>query len=122
VEYWANEYKTSQHFGATMTMQANIALHMIEHFGSIAGKLDGEDSQGRARLGLQEPAELVERCCQIAELAMAAFEKRNWVRPETVTDAMRAARYAEISRARWERLDKKADTDLNSGTTIADGD
>lgn len=71
--------------------EARMACLLIERWGMIAGKSDGEDSAGRAKLDLMPPAEVVERACETAQLAVAEFERRGWVenvtpRPEDEAD------------------------------------
>jgi len=62
--------------GVIFELRADIAMRLIERFGSVAGKTDGEDTAGRARLTLQEPEELVKRCYAIADLFVAEAERR----------------------------------------------
>lgn len=58
---------------------AELAIELIGRFGAVAAVPDGESSDGRTKLRLQTPAELVERCCAIADLAIKEFRKRDWV-------------------------------------------
>lgn len=59
--------------------RAELAMDLIGRFGSVAGAPDGESSDGRAKVRLQTPDELVARCCAIADLAMNEFDKRGWM-------------------------------------------
>jgi hypothetical protein len=58
--------------------EASYAMRLIEQHAMVAGKHGGEDSQGRARLELQTPGELVARSFAIAELAFTEARRRGW--------------------------------------------
>jgi hypothetical protein len=58
--------------------KADLAERLISHFGVVAGTPDGEDSKGRAKVNLMPPAEVVQRACEIADLAIDEFDKRGW--------------------------------------------
>ncbi len=60
-------------------LRARLAINLVERWGGVAGKLDGEDSRGRARIGLQTPEELVERAVTCAELLVAAINAKGWL-------------------------------------------
>jgi hypothetical protein len=60
-------------------LEADLAVHFIEKMGLVTAIDDGEDSAGRAKLRLLQPAEVVERGCAMAQLAMEQFEKRGWL-------------------------------------------
>lgn len=62
-----------------LTRRARLAVILIEKWGMVAGKVDGEDSAGRSKLELQTPEEVVARACETSERAWAEFEKRGWV-------------------------------------------
>ena len=58
--------------------EARIAEALIERWGIVAARSDGEDSAGRQKLALLTPQELVERACETAALACAEFDRRGW--------------------------------------------
>lgn len=58
---------------------ADLAAAFIERWGMVAGRPDGEDSSGRAKLALLTPEEVIDRACKTAELADAEFRKRKWI-------------------------------------------
>lgn len=62
-----------------LTTKGRMAWDLMQRFALIAGKLDGEDSTGRAKLDLLPPDQVVARACEITELAWAEFEKRDWM-------------------------------------------
>lgn len=67
---------------AVTCYETELALKFMTHFGVIAGKVgDREDSAGRNVLENMAPEEVVERACQLAECAVAAFEERGWIKP-----------------------------------------
>lgn len=59
--------------------KAEIALRMIERWGSVAAEPDGEDSTGRQQLKLQAPKDLVDRAVLTAELTMETFKNLGWL-------------------------------------------
>lgn len=59
--------------------RARLAIVMIEKMALAIGKIEGEDSAGRAILDNMPPREVVERACDIADLAGDEFEKRGWL-------------------------------------------
>lgn len=58
--------------------KAELALLMIEKWGMVQGYPDGEDSAGRAKIGLMPIEKLIERAFESAEAAYAEIEKRGW--------------------------------------------
>lgn len=50
---------------------ARMSSALVEKWGMVAGKPDGEDSAGRAKLAMLEPSEIVERATSTAELLIA---------------------------------------------------
>lgn len=69
-------------------LRGRLAINLVERWGGVAGKLDGEDSQGRARIGLQTPQELVARAIECAELLVDAINAKGWLHdvPANVRD------------------------------------
>lgn len=55
---------------------AQFAMQLIDRHANVAGHEDGEDSQGRSKLRLQTPEELVERSFKIAQLTFAMARAR----------------------------------------------
>ena len=62
-----------------LTTKGDMAWELMNRFGTIAAKPDGEDSTGRSRLGLLSPSEVAERACDIAEIAWNEFVSRGWM-------------------------------------------
>lgn len=60
--------------------EARLACALIERWGLVAAMPDGEDAAGRAKLRKLAPAELVMEACETAQLAVAEFRKRGWVK------------------------------------------
>jgi hypothetical protein len=67
-----------QHTRVQLDPRAGFALQCLERWGMVAGATDGEDSAGRAKLRSMAPDEMVERACDVADKAYAAFEARGW--------------------------------------------
>ena len=59
--------------------KADLALLMIEKWGMVQGFPDGEDSSGRAKIGLMPIGELIERAFESAEAAYKEIERRGWM-------------------------------------------
>jgi hypothetical protein len=60
------------------TLEARLAMSLVERWGMVAAAPDGEDSAGRAKGRLQSPEELVSRACRAAELVAAECRARGW--------------------------------------------
>jgi len=104
-QYWPEEMETPRSGWCMLEARAAIALRLIEQYGAVAGKLDGEDTTGRARLSLQHPKELVARCFAIADDFMDEAELRGEVRGFTLTIEERVKESARLSTVRnvWVR-------------------
>lgn len=61
------------------SLPARLAAVLIEKWGMVAALPDGEDSAGRSRLRLQTPKEVVDRACEVSELAITEFRERGWM-------------------------------------------
>jgi hypothetical protein len=110
MEFWPEEKlsEDGHRNGYVLELQARIALRLVEGFGAIAAKVQGEDSAGRSILTLQSPQELVDRCFEIADLCVRECLVRGLVRKPTLTPeelAEAAGRLRSISlekeTARW---------------------
>lgn len=58
------------------TLVATMAFDMVLKWGMVAGMPDGEDSSGRSKVRLAEPAELVDRAFLCAEAAVEMAKDR----------------------------------------------
>lgn len=58
---------------------ARFAFSLIEKWGLVAGRPDGEDSAGRSRLGLMPANEIVTRAFDTAEIAWTEAQRRGWM-------------------------------------------
>ncbi len=58
--------------------RAEMAILMLEKWGMVTGFDNGEDSAGRAKIGLMPVDQLIERAFTIAEAAYAEIERRGW--------------------------------------------
>lgn len=66
--------------------EARLACQLIERWGMVMAKPDGEDSAGRQKLAPLSPREIVEHACDVASLAVAEFRLRGWVTEVPVPD------------------------------------
>lgn len=75
-KYWSGRWSPA----VDLEFRGAIAYDLIRAYGSIAGKAGEEDRSGRAKLDLQTPEELVDRCFKIADLLVNRLEQRGEVR------------------------------------------
>lgn len=61
--------------------ESNFVLALVERWGMVAGKPDGEDSAGRSKLGLLSEGEVVQRAIKTAELTFAAMRENGMLIP-----------------------------------------
>ncbi len=64
---------------SALDSRGQFATAMIERWGMVAAIEDGEDSAGRHKIRLSTPTELVQRACEVSNLAYEEFEKRGWI-------------------------------------------
>jgi len=62
-----------------LTLEACHARKFIEHFALVTAMPDGEDSSGRAKMGLMPVEQVVKRGCDLAACMMEEFAKRGWL-------------------------------------------
>ena len=67
------------HHAAIPNQEASFALKLIERFGTIEGRVDGEDSAGRQKLRMAKAAEVVGTAFELAELAFREIDRRAWL-------------------------------------------
>jgi hypothetical protein len=97
-DYYSQSHAIETRWGVQWEMRSDLAWDLLKHFGSVAAKTDGEDKAGRAKLELQEPAEVVERVFTIVDLFVERIEQRGGLRPEPMTQEQRAERYGKLER------------------------
>lgn len=59
--------------------EARMACILIEKWGPVMAKHAGSDPTGRAFMKELHPTEIVEKCCDTAQLAVAEFRRRGWI-------------------------------------------
>ena len=110
MEYWSNPESNPRivENGYNLELRANIALILIEKWGTVAGNVEREDSQGRAVCDLITEGKLVTRCFMIADLFVAEAERRGAIRADTRTSEQITMRMGELrrlgSRAEWKSV------------------
>ena len=62
-----------------MSTEAEIAISLACRWGMVAAIPNGEDAQGRQKVRLLEPDEIVERACTTAAALMNEFQQRGWI-------------------------------------------
>lgn len=127
-ETYVNSYSGVEHHIVQTIVpfpQAQFAMDMMKHLAVATGYPDGESSDGRSKLRLMTPEEIVDRCVEITERSFAAFDKKGWLLttsnplPEEITreeaDVLTAANRLELetklessSRRLRERQDRTA--------------
>ena len=70
-------------------IEARLALVLVERWGLVAAKDEGEDAAGRSKVVLLNPEEVVSRACITAELLVAALRARSWMIPVPEWDEAR---------------------------------
>ena len=87
------EYE-ADHFsqGYTLSLEAKIALDIIRHCALVAAQEAGEDSTGRAKLGLIPENEVALRAANIAGHLTEEFRERGWVKAFTDAPEVAAAK------------------------------
>lgn len=76
-EHNYGDRKAVLHFLEMPNQEANFALQLLERFGLIAGRDDGEDSTGRAKLQLLPVAETVARAFDLSAEAFRVMRERS---------------------------------------------
>lgn len=66
------------HNRAVLGPRARAALEMATRWGMVQGYPDGEDSAGRAKLGLMPEADVVDRAIRTTEMLFDRFEALGW--------------------------------------------
>lgn len=69
--------------------RATLAIELLSRWGIISVIQDGEDSAGRQKVTIMPPIDVVDRACEIADLAISEMDKRGGFLdvPEPVGDA-----------------------------------
>lgn len=79
-EYGSNSNrKVVTHNRELFDSRAQTCVGLIERWGMIAGKPDGEDSSGRSKYALATPRETVERAVEMVDEMMSAFADKGWI-------------------------------------------
>lgn len=73
-EFYSSKPSVTLHETGHFTLQAKMAVSFVEKWGMVAGKDDGEDSAGRAKLTLMSEQEVVDRAVNMSNLLMEALE------------------------------------------------
>lgn len=66
--------------------RAAFAMNLLEKWGLVMGKEDGEDSAGRQKIKLMPPDEVVAHAFEISEQAFAEVNRRGWSVAVSVAD------------------------------------
>lgn len=77
--YSNKNYSFMDHKKEMPKLEASIAIELVNKWGMVAGKPDGEDSSGRAKLALLSPAEVVDRAVQTSEMLVNEFRRLGWL-------------------------------------------
>ena len=103
-ELWGNEELDPARpaIGYAISLRGKLAITLVERWGTVAGYDTGEDSAGRAKIGLMLPADVVNRATEMASLLVDALEQREWVKPGTALPEEVAERAGRIEQAKYE--------------------
>jgi len=99
-----------KHFSDPVTVQPNYGMQtdfvadrvwdLIRMHPTVAATHEGEDSAGRARLRLQTPKELVDRCFEITKLYFERAEAEGRIRLDPLTREERSAVSGDVEMLR----------------------
>jgi hypothetical protein len=59
--------------------EARFAMVLIQEWGMVMAKPDGEDSSGRAKLARMSKEEVISHAFEVADAAFAEARKRGWM-------------------------------------------
>lgn len=62
-----------------LTVRGRAVLALLEKWGMVQGADNGEDSAGRAKIGLMPVQETVQRAVEMVNCAFKELEKREWI-------------------------------------------
>jgi hypothetical protein len=65
-----------------MNLKAQLAISLIEKWGLVASKTDGETSNGGNRISVMTPREMVGRALDTAERAIDDMTALGWITEE----------------------------------------
>ncbi len=60
-------------------IEASFAMELMRQMAMVAALPDGVDDAGRQKARLMSPSEVVDRACEISELAIAHFRGNGWI-------------------------------------------
>jgi len=75
-----------------ISSKAQAALDLAKHTSMVMVKFDGEDSSGKQKMELMNPAEIAVRACNIADYLFKEFEYRGWLLESPDLDEPQAER------------------------------
>ena len=89
--------------GYAISLRGRVAITLVEKWGTVAGYDAGEDSVGRAKIGLMSPSDVVKRALEMADLIIVGLEEHSWIRPGVATSEEVAARAGRAESAKYEQ-------------------
>lgn len=80
-EFAAERKRTtySAHDTEHLTAKARFACNLVERWGMVAARDDGEDSAGRHKIKLHSPTEVVSRAVEMTDALWVALRKEGWI-------------------------------------------
>ena len=103
-EFWDNAELDPERpaVGFAISLRGRLAITLVEKWGTVAGYDAGEDSVGRAKIGLMSPSDVVKRALEMADLIIAGLEEHDWIRPGVALPEEVAERAGRIEQAKYE--------------------
>lgn len=71
--------------GYITSLRAQIAVEIVKHCALVSGYPDGEDTAGRAKVGLMPAHAVAARANAVANALVEEWENKGWIRPTTMT-------------------------------------
>jgi hypothetical protein len=69
-------------------MRARFTMLLIEKWGMVLARPDGDDSAGRAKIRPADPDEVVKHAVNVSAATFAAFKDRGWLLEIGATDRL----------------------------------
>ncbi|PWU21842.1 MAG: hypothetical protein C5B50_00735 [Verrucomicrobia bacterium] len=66
------------HHREALSIEGEVLIRFVEHYGMITATSNGEDSTGRQRLMLLPPDQVVDRAREMTRLAFDAIRAEGW--------------------------------------------
>jgi hypothetical protein len=121
-QWYANQETTTEvlDHGYQVNLAGRLALELVEKWGMVTGRREGEDSSGRAILAEMPVPQVIERAFSLAEGCIAELEARGWIRETELSPESVMRRAGELGRVREDALYSRTAGKRSAHDEIAD--